>query len=51
MQERQFFIQYFPDPKERCKLQRQFYINVLNSVASENFRSFIYQKLDEKNHK
>lgn len=48
-QENPLSLQYFPDPKERGKLPRQFIINVLNTVTAENFRDFVHQKLLERN--
>jgi hypothetical protein len=51
MQERQICLQYFPDPKERRKLPRQFIINVVNAVGGEPFWDFIHQKLTDINHK
>ena len=42
-------MKYFPDEKEIIKLNRQFILNVLNTVIGESLRNFIFERIEERN--
>ena len=42
-------FEYFPEESEINSLPRQWVINILNAVIGDNFRSFISERIEERN--